>query len=1173
MIRSTSIALLLAGIAQPALIQQASAQAGVATLLEQGRYWQGKGRGDLARTAYRRVLALDPSNAEARRALSNAAPTPTPAPRPTRAAPSNSGALGGPAPTSTPRYSAPTQQSARPANPTPTPAPAPTRRAAPVDRGAVARAAGFDALESGNLAGAERQFNAALAIRRTDADATGGLGIVRLRQSRFAEASDLLARASSRGNAAQWSEALGAARFYAGMETAREKLARGDIAGARTDAEALSRASVRDKTPAFALLADIAEQQGRYAEAADFARQAGTAGGNGQQLQARLARDEALQAAARGDTVTAETQFQRGIQSDQTDPWIRYEYARFLLARGRTPEAESLIQSLQGINSPDATYAAAMLQAQQGRSTQAASTIARIPEANRTPAIRRFQTQLSLDAVVARARVVAANGRAAEAAATLRQIGQTEGLSAGSLASVAGALDEIGDTGSAVAFAQRALAAGPATVAEYEPIVRVLGRGGQDGAVASAIERARATGGSADGGIAIARLQSIATTSQADRLRLQGQFAPAFDLLQQAWAGAPGDPEVLGALARLYQSGNLSSQAAQTYQMVLARNPRDKGALTGLIGSAGAAGDNALANATVQRALQFYPEDPQVFAAAGQMEQARGNRRAALRYLRRGEAAYAARNGGGTLSSSNPFAGSVTPNNPFRANEAMAAAPMANPFMLSGGPIPAAPMAFAANGATYPVNPQPYSAPVATAYAAPAYAAPAYASPAPAPVAFGSPVATQGTPVPFTVAPAYGATPTYGATPAFGGTPGYSAAPVAVAQAGSGDPQLAQLRNDIVRESGEAGPRADLKVGYRERSGEVGTSDMRELSATASISTDVADGRVGISASPVVIDSGRPTGSALARFGRNASEEALAIAEARPARLVQADTQHASGVAVNASYESAAVRIEVGSTPIGFDDTKVTWGFTAKPRLSRTVSAQGWVRNEAVTDSVAAYAGTTDPVSGVRWGQVMRMGGGGSLSWDDNGTGIYGDVSAYRYTGLNIRDNRGYQVNVGGYLPVYRDSSSTLTAGLNLNWQSFDNNQNFFTYGHGGYFSPQSFLSMSLPLRYAYNSPRWEGRLSVAPGYQSFEQEQSAIYPTDPSAQAALDLLKLRNADVRSFYDSLSVTGFAVTGDGSLFYRISPNTRIGASASVNTVGTYDEYRSTFELRQSLGGDR
>jgi hypothetical protein len=60
---------------------------------------------------------------------------------------------------------------------------------------------------------------------------------------------------------------------------------------------------------------------------------------------------------------------------------------------------------------------------------------------------------------------------------------------------------------------------------------------------------------------------------------------------------------------------------------------------------------------------------------------------------------------------------------------------------------------------------------------------------------------------------------------------------------------------------------------------------------------------------------------------------------------------------------------------------------------------------------------------------------------------------------------------------------------------------------------------------------------------------------------------------VRSYYDSLSNTGFAFSADGSLFYRLNPNTRIGASASANTFGTYDDYRSTFELRQSLGGSK
>src|SRR3546814_7149862 len=49
-------------------------------------------------------------------------------------------------------------------------------------------------------------------------------------------------------------------------------------------------------------------------------------------------------------------------------------------------------------------------------------------------------------------------------------------------------------------------------------------------------------------------------------MRQAGQFAPAFDLLQAAWNDAPGNEEILSALARLYQSGGLNAQAAQTFR-------------------------------------------------------------------------------------------------------------------------------------------------------------------------------------------------------------------------------------------------------------------------------------------------------------------------------------------------------------------------------------------------------------------------------------------------------------------------------------------------------------------------------------------------------------------------------------------------------------------------------
>lgn len=1119
MTRFTARAAVAMGIALPILSQPVSAQvAGVGALLEQGRYWQSHGRPDLARTAYRRALAVDPTNAEARRANGPAAAARA-APPPTdrrAAAPVPSPVVSATRPVSQAVQRAPAKALRRSAT---SGDDAVNRGGA--DRGGDARAAGYRSLEQGDLPQAQRQFEAALASNRRDADAAGGLGLVRLRQSRFVAAADLLSRASVGGNAKRWSEALGSARFYAGLEEARAKLASGDVAGAEALAEPLVRGGAKDRGPALALLADVYERQGRYADAADLARQAGAAGGSQAQLQSRVVRNEALQAASHGDPVQADQLFQRGLLLDPADPWIRYEYVRYMLGQGRTPTADALIQSIQTIGTPDALYAAAMLHNERGRQTQAMSLLSRLTDAQTTPAIRRFQAQIAVDTAIARAKTIAAQGRAGEAIATLRQIGSTPSLSAAGLAVVAGGLDELGDQAGAIPVAERALAAGPATAADYEPIVRVLARTGRDDAVAQAIARARAAGSdSAGGAIAVARLDGIAAAAQADRMRIAGQKAEAFDLLQQAWVAAPGNGDVLGALGRLYQAGNMPSEAAQTYQMALGARPGDKGAMIGLIGSAGAGGDHAVANATITQALALFPDDYDVYAAAARMEEAHGDKGAAKRYLRRAEAAYAARAGSGIgngagLGGSNPFAAGMRSANPFRAAVQAPVMP-ANPFALQ-----------ATRGA------------VAAHYR------------------------SAGEPVAFSQPSAYATT----------ATPGSVVDSRANGPSGGGDATLAQLRTDIARLSGDTGPRAEMTLGYRERSGETGLSELRELSGTATVSTGLAGGRISVSASPVVLDSGRPSASALARFGGNATAEARGIVAALPSALIQAETQHASGVAIAASYDSPGLRIDLGSTPIGFDDTEVTWGFTAKPKFSRTVSGQAWVRREAVTDSVLSYAGTRDPVTGKRWGQIMRTGSGASLSWDSDGTGVYADVSGYRYAGTNVRSNRGYQANVGGYLPMYRGGHSTLTGGLNINWQAYDNNQNYFTTGQGGYFSPQNFLSMSLPIRYAYDSPRWEGRLGVAPGYQSFAQDRAPIYPTDPAAQAALDLLKVQNTDVRSYYDSLSNTGFAFSADGSLFYRLSPNTRVGASASANTFGTYDDYRSTFALRQSLGGTK
>ncbi|MET0249944.1 MAG: tetratricopeptide repeat protein, partial [Sphingobium sp.] len=896
---------LLAGCAGSALTLASPALAevpGVAALVEQGRYWQGKGRQDLANQAFRRALALDPANSAARQGLSGpprrAAPAkPTPAPKPA----AQPGQRREPTRTATP---APTRAPAQTASPRPAqPASGP--------RGGAARAAGFDALEAGRLAEAERDFQRAIAANARDADAQGGLGLVRLRQGNFAEARSRLEQASSLGNASQWAEALGSARFFAGLSEARAALAQNRLPEAQRIAEELMRSGYADRAPAVELLASIYERQGRFADAADLYRQAkegaGGAGGRGDvRLAARAARARAMAAASSGDEMAAEQAFHSGLLLDQKDPWIRLEFARYLLARGRAPEVESLLSSLSGSSDPDWLYAGALLNGELGRSAAAETLINRIPDGQRTEQMRNFAVGLKVDAAVERARALGAQGGGL---AAIRQLAATPGLGAARQASLADALYELGDREGAAALAQQAMAGEISDPAVYEPIVRVLAKTGRDAFAMAAIQRAGDLAGSSpEGQRTMARMNGIMAASQADRLRQAGQNAAAFDQLQAAWNAAPGDREVLAALARLYQSGGMPAQAAQTYQMVLAQTPDDKGALMGLIETAGAAGDRDLARRTIDRALQVAPNDHEIYMAAARMERARGDEGAALRYLKRAQALYARRSGQGmTLTSANPFGAAQMSDNPFRNQQAAAQAPMANPFALRGGArLPATSVPIAQDGG-YPSPTQSY----------PAYGAPIGGGAIPS---YGAPPGTvTGTGV---AAP----------PPAYGGTGYEGQAYAAPGNAPIGDPVLGRIQSEINELARESGPRAELRTGYRERSGEVGLSALKELSGTAEISTGLGNGRVSGKAHAVVLDSGRPTGSGLARFGRNATPEAEGIVDEQPSDLAQAKTQHAAGVAVSLAYETPLLKVELGTTPLGFEDTEVTWQAAVTPR-------------------------------------------------------------------------------------------------------------------------------------------------------------------------------------------------------------------------------------------------
>ena len=111
-------------------------------------------------------------------------------------------------------------------------APAP---AAP-DPNAAARQQAFQRLEAGAVADSARRFEDILRANPNDADALGGLGIIRLRQGVAAEARTLLERAiaADPANARNWQRALDAASYGGELQTARTLFRRGSLDEAET---------------------------------------------------------------------------------------------------------------------------------------------------------------------------------------------------------------------------------------------------------------------------------------------------------------------------------------------------------------------------------------------------------------------------------------------------------------------------------------------------------------------------------------------------------------------------------------------------------------------------------------------------------------------------------------------------------------------------------------------------------------------------------------------------------------------------------------------------------------------------------------------------------------------------------------------------------------------------
>lgn len=1063
--------------------------------------------------------------------------------------------------------------------------------------GGAAKGEGFTALNSGDTGSAKRQFEQVLQTNPEDADALAGLGYIAQRNGDYKAASQYLNRAASEGGDASAERKTQAedAAFYGQLAEAQQALKEGNVSQALALSAPLAQQSGERGTAAKLFRADVLRHNKDYPQAEQALRavlndqpQNAAARENlfyvlreqnksdeaqamlrtlPASLQAKLQprivtglpgdpiRRQAQQAAAAGNTQQAIAILQQGISRLPDDPWLRLNLARLLQKSGSGDEASSVMApAARNGAGASSLYAAALFASENGAWQQSQTLLSRITPASQNGQMRDLALRVNYNLQLATAERYLAQGNNVAAANTLKTLTNRPPESPVDAGKLAKLLAQSGDLSGAVALVRENLRQGvQGNAGDYADQVTVLNKAGLDNEAQAFLANPELQARSTP--TQLAGIRNGYVINEADQLREQGNYVAAYDKLMRAMQSDPQNTDLMFAMARLYQTGKMNKEAGVVYDYLITRDTDDQAARVGAI-------DVALAENNVEKAQTLASglrndSSADRMLLLARLEEAKGNHQQAMTYLRsaRGKLLGMASTNAAATPTIN---GVLLADNPFVGNSKMA------------------------SRSTYSEeNTLPWQ--VAQTAREPGSTLPG----------------TTRTDLPMETVQSRTLR------------------------------QVDEMMQDLQQKTGmwvQGG------VEIRGRDGESGTSKLTEAKAPLTWSSSpFGESRFEFTATPITLSAGSASGDAWRRYGTNPLNNAISnitssidntenaadptaanfsdllgyngenlspMTDAGLANLASlydsgrlkalsvsnfkssldnrisssTESQKANGVELAMALSGEQYRVDIGTTPLGQDLSTLVGGVQWSPKLTDYLTLIFKGERRAVTDSLLSYVGMKDAYSGKTWGRITKNGGSVQLGYDDGDAGFYVNGGGYSYIGENVASNNSINASAGVYLRPYHDDFRALQTGLNVSWMDFSKNLSYYTYGQGGYFSPQNYVSVSLPVDFSQKIDNWKLNVGGSVGYQSYSQDSSDYFPTSGEAQDLLkDLYDLGYArDYR--YGGSSESGVGYTVRAGVDYNVNKEMTIGGKVGYDTFGNYNESTAGLYFRYMLGGN-
>jgi len=338
--------------------------------------------------------------------------------------------------------------------------------------------------------------------------------------------------------------------------------------------------------------------------------------------------------------------------------------------------------------------------------------------------------------------------------------------------------------------------------------------------------------------------------------------------------------------------------------------------------------------------------------------------------------------------------------------------------------------------------------------------------------------------------------------------------------------------------------------GVAYRSGQAGYDQLAAYSSEAEASGTLGSmARLTLITEPVLLDSGAATGASTLRQGTLPSTSTPV-------------SESASGLGGELQLRARDFAGSLGTTPRGFLISNVTGGLYVHPpsgHFTLTLS------RAPIMDTQLSYAGLRDQGSqgptypGNVWGGVITTGGELQVASGDGHSGWYLQGGGQHITGVHVPTNSRFDGDVGAYWGVWHNPEfGNLNVGMNFFGMHYSQNLRYFTYGQGGYFSPDAYVVASIPVSMTgHFQQKFNYRVTASLGLQAFNEESSLFFPLDPALQTAEGNLS---------YPAQTVVGGNYNFEGEGAYTIADHWYTGGYLNFNNTRDYASSTVGFFVR-------